>query len=72
MQKVLSERSTQWLYFFIGMAVLLNFSGLFVPVMGPDGALYASIAKNMAQHNNFTDLFVQGQDWLDKPHPSYK
>lgn len=68
MQKVLSERSTQWLYFFIGMAVLLNFSGLFVPVMGPDGALYASIAKNMAQHNNFTDLFVQGQDWLDKPH----
>lgn len=68
MQKVLAERPAQWLYFFIGMAALLNCSGLFVPVMGPDGALYASIAKTMAQHNNFTDLFVQGQDWLDKPH----
>jgi 4-amino-4-deoxy-L-arabinose transferase-like glycosyltransferase len=68
MQKVLAERPTLWLYFFIIMAALLNCSGLFVPVMGPDGALYASIAKTMAQHNNFTDLFVQGQDWLDKPH----
>jgi hypothetical protein len=68
MQKVPAERPTLWLYFFIIMAVLINCSGLFVPVMGPDGALYASIAKTMAQHNNYTDLFVQGQDWLDKPH----
>jgi len=68
MQKELSDQFNKWLYLFIGFAVLLNFTGLFVPVMGPDGALYASIAKNMAQHNNFADLFVQGRDWLDKPH----
>jgi len=63
-----SDQLTKWLYLFIGFAVFLNFTGLFVPVMGPDGALYASIAKNMAQHHNFSDLFVQGKDWLDKPH----
>jgi len=68
MQKELADQSAKWLYLFIGLAALLNFSGLFVPVMGPDGALYASIAKNMVLNHNYTDLFVQGQDWLDKPH----
>jgi 4-amino-4-deoxy-L-arabinose transferase-like glycosyltransferase len=64
----LSAAQQKWLYFFISIAVLINFTGLFVPIMGPDGALYASVAKTMAQHNNFTDLFAQGKDWLDKPH----
>jgi 4-amino-4-deoxy-L-arabinose transferase-like glycosyltransferase len=64
----LSAAQHKWLYFFISIAVLINFTGLFVPIMGPDGALYASVAKTMAQHNNFTDLFAQGKDWLDKPH----
>ncbi|HEY9534598.1 MAG TPA: glycosyltransferase family 39 protein [Mucilaginibacter sp.] len=59
---------TKWLYLFIGMAVLVNFSGLFVPIIGPDGTLYASIAKTMTQSNNFVDLYAYGQDWLDKPH----
>lgn len=68
MQEELSDQSTKWLYLFIGLAVLLNFSGLFVTVMGPDGALYASIARYMAQHDNFVDLYSQGKDWLDKPH----
>jgi 4-amino-4-deoxy-L-arabinose transferase-like glycosyltransferase len=58
----------KWLYLFIGIAVLVNFSGLFVPITGPDGTLYASIAKTMAQRNNFVDLFAYGKDWLDKPH----
>jgi 4-amino-4-deoxy-L-arabinose transferase-like glycosyltransferase len=58
----------KWLYLFIGIAVLVNFSGLFVPIIGPDGTLYASIAKTMAQRNNFVDLFAYGKDWLDKPH----
>ena len=58
----------KWLYAFIGLAVLVNFSGLWVAIIGPDGALYASIAKTMAQSNNFSDLYVEGKDWLDKPH----
>jgi 4-amino-4-deoxy-L-arabinose transferase-like glycosyltransferase len=62
------EVSSKWLYFFIAIAVLVNFSGIFVTIMGPDGALYASIAKTMVLNNNYRDLFVNGQDWLDKPH----
>ena len=68
MQNALSDQKTKWLYLFIGLAALLNFSGLFVTIIGPDGALYASIAKHMVQHNNYSDLFVEGKDWLDKPH----
>jgi 4-amino-4-deoxy-L-arabinose transferase-like glycosyltransferase len=56
------------LQFFILMAVLVNLSGLFVTIIGPDGALYASIAKTMVMKNNFAELFVDGRDWLDKPH----
>lgn len=58
----------KWLYLLIGVAVLVNFSGLFVPVIGPDGTLYACIAKTMAQRNDFVNLYAYGQDWLDKPH----
>lgn len=36
--------------------------------MAPDAALYASIAKTMAQSNNYIELFVENTDWLDKPH----
>ncbi|MGF7080034.1 ArnT family glycosyltransferase [Mucilaginibacter sp. UYCu711] len=60
--------AAKWLYLFIGIAVLVNFSGIFVPITGPDGTLYASIAKTMAQRNNFVELFAYGKDWLDKPH----
>jgi len=59
---------TKWLYLFIGMAVAINFSGLFVPITGPDGTLYAAIAKTMVQRNNYAELFAYGKDWLDKPH----
>ena len=68
MQILVSKQGTKWLYLFIGLAILLNFSGLFVTIMGPDAALYASIAKTMAHQNNFSDIYVQGKDWLDKPH----
>ena len=68
MHNELADQKTKWLYLFLGLAALLNFSGLFVTIMGPDAALYASIAKNMVQHDNFSELFVQGKDWLDKPH----
>ncbi|MDB5021112.1 MAG: hypothetical protein JWQ28_2239 [Pedobacter sp.] len=63
-----TDVSNKWLYAFIAIAVAVNFSGLFVTIMEPDGALYASIAKTMVLKNNYSDLFVNGQDWLDKPH----
>lgn len=65
---MLSEQKTNWLYLFIAVGVCVNFSGIFVTIVGPDGALYASIAKTMALNNNFAELFVDGKDWLDKPH----
>ncbi|HET6993917.1 MAG TPA: glycosyltransferase family 39 protein, partial [Chitinophagaceae bacterium] len=58
----------KWLYFFIGLAVLANFSGLFVPLMDPDAGVYASVSKNMLVRDNYWELYFQGNDWLDKPH----
>lgn len=52
----------------IGLCVLLNLSGLFITILGPDGTLYATIAKTMVQRNNYIELFARGADWLDKPH----
>jgi len=68
MDKQTPAIETKWLYLLIGIAVLVNFSALFVPVIGPDGTLYASIAKTMAQSGDFVNLYAYGQDWLDKPH----
>lgn len=59
---------TKWLYLFIGLAVIINFTGLFTTIMGPDANLYANIAKTMVFRNNYADLFAWGTDWLDKPH----
>src|ERR1700761_7924755 len=60
--------NTKWLYIFIAMAVLVNFSGLFVLIIGPDGTLYATIAKTMVLKHDYVNLYAQGADWLDKPH----
>ena len=57
-----------WLYLFIVFAVFVNFTGLFIPIIGPDGTLYALIAKTMVLRNDYVDLFAHGKDWLDKPH----
>lgn len=37
-------------------------------IIGPDGTLYASVAKTMVLKNNYLELFGNGTDWLDKPH----
>ncbi|HLG39310.1 MAG TPA: glycosyltransferase family 39 protein [Chitinophagaceae bacterium] len=58
----------KWIHFLIGLAVLVNFSGLFVPLMDPDAGVYASLSKNMVLRNNYLELYFQGNDWLDKPH----
>ncbi|MCO5935828.1 glycosyltransferase family 39 protein [Mucilaginibacter sp. RB4R14] len=58
----------KWLYTFIGLAVLLNFTGLFIPILAPDGTLYAVIAKTMVQRNDYVNIIVNHTGWLDKPH----
>ena len=56
------------LYILIILAILLNLSGLFDTILGPDGNLYASIAKNMVLRSDYLQLFGDGREWLDKPH----
>lgn len=63
-----SVSSTKLLYLLIMLAALVNCSGLFVTILGPDGALYASIAKNMVLRSDWIQLFGEGREWLDKPH----
>ncbi|HWB94764.1 MAG TPA: glycosyltransferase family 39 protein [Puia sp.] len=49
-------------------AILVNAGGLLIPILEPDGSLYATIAKTIARTGDFVNLFVDGKDWLDKPH----
>lgn len=60
--------SYRWLQILIALAVFANLSPLFITVLGPDGALYASISKTMALSNDYVNLVAEGRDWLDKPH----
>ncbi|HVI46333.1 MAG TPA: glycosyltransferase family 39 protein [Chitinophaga sp.] len=50
------------------LVILLQFSALQVPILEPDGALYAGIAKTMVQRHDFLNLYADSHDWLDKPH----
>jgi 4-amino-4-deoxy-L-arabinose transferase-like glycosyltransferase len=50
------------------LVIAVNFSGLFLVIIGPDGTLYAAIAKTMVKTDNYLELFGNGTDWLDKPH----
>jgi 4-amino-4-deoxy-L-arabinose transferase-like glycosyltransferase len=68
MDEQIPAKQLTWLYVFIAAAVAVNFSGLFVTIMGPDAALYATIAKTMVQRHDYLNLIVNGKDWLDKPH----
>ncbi len=52
----------------IVIGILVNASGLFLPILEPDGALYATISKTMALSGDYVNLMVEGNDWLDKPH----
>jgi 4-amino-4-deoxy-L-arabinose transferase-like glycosyltransferase len=63
-----TANNPKWLYLFIAMAVLVNFSGLFTIIIGPDGTLYATIAKTMVLRHDYVNLYARGADWLDKPH----
>ncbi|WP_245901389.1 ArnT family glycosyltransferase [Chitinophaga ginsengisoli] len=65
LSSVSEKKVSLWM---IGLLIFVHISGLPVTIMEPDGALYAGIAKHMVQHHDYLNLFVDGQDWLDKPH----
>jgi 4-amino-4-deoxy-L-arabinose transferase-like glycosyltransferase len=47
---------------------ILNLTGLFNEILEPDGTLYAGLAKEIANSGNWLNLWINGADWLDKPH----
>jgi 4-amino-4-deoxy-L-arabinose transferase-like glycosyltransferase len=55
-------------YPLLATGILLNALGLLFPILEPDGALYATLAKTIAQSNDFINLRLDNIDWLDKPH----
>jgi 4-amino-4-deoxy-L-arabinose transferase-like glycosyltransferase len=58
----------KWFYLLAVAGILVNATGLLLPIIEPDGALYATISRNMSQSGDYINLRVQGVDWLDKPH----
>jgi len=58
----------KWFTWLLIPAILVNAGGLLIPILEPDGALYATIAKTIARSGDFMNLRVEGKDWLDKPH----
>lgn len=58
----------KWFAVLLILGVSVNIAGLFVMILEPDGALYATIAKTIVQTGDFINLKVEGKDWLDKPH----
>jgi 4-amino-4-deoxy-L-arabinose transferase-like glycosyltransferase len=79
MNNMISDRSKElhnnfsrpvdaWFTWLIIIGIVVNASGLLLPILEPDGALYATLAKNMVLRGDYINLFVDGKDWLDKPH----
>ncbi|HEY4285487.1 MAG TPA: glycosyltransferase family 39 protein [Puia sp.] len=58
----------KWFTWLLVPAILVNAGGLLIPILEPDGSLYATIAKTIARSGDFINLHVEGKDWLDKPH----
>jgi 4-amino-4-deoxy-L-arabinose transferase-like glycosyltransferase len=58
----------KWFTWLLVPAILVNAGGLLIPILEPDGSLYATIAKTIARSGDFVNLRVEGKDWLDKPH----
>jgi len=61
-------KGAAYAYVLLGLAGLVNLSGLFNTIQEPDAALYAGIARRVAESGDWVDLMSRGKDWLDKPH----
>ncbi|MGL6021817.1 MAG: ArnT family glycosyltransferase [Chitinophagaceae bacterium] len=58
-----------WFKGLIILSIIPNMLGLFPTLMDQDdNTLYANIAKTIVDKNDWINLYVNGKDWLDKPH----
>lgn len=58
----------RWFPWLLAAALAANLSGLWLPLPDDDPALYAAIARAMAESGDFVRLTHAGVEWLDKPH----
>lgn len=58
----------RWFYSLLAIGIVVNAAAAFITILEPDGALYASIARTIAETGDYINLKVEGHDWLDKPH----
>lgn len=63
-----SIRKHPLLYLLLLLSVILNFTGITTPLFTGDQSTYALLSKSMVVKNNFWELYLYGEDWLDKPH----
>jgi len=59
---------TKTFLFFLFALLAVNMTGLFDEIFTGDSALYALISKTMVTSHNYWGMYVNGKDWLDKPH----
>jgi len=64
-------KDTTLYQFLIVLLALASIPALFGGVMEPDGALYASMSKNIILFQDWLNLYGRGGDWLDKPHLTF-
>ena len=59
-------RPAKWL---VLLTLLVNAAAMLSPVInGGDSITYAALSQHIAVSGNWSDLILDGQDWLDKPH----
>ena len=68
MGQALEAWINRWWRPLLALGVGLHVSALFGALTEPDSALYATVAKHMAQTGDLINLVAYRQDWLDKPH----
>src|SRR5688572_14712560 len=55
-----------WLVAFIGVGLLYMF-GLTIPLVGPDEARYAQVAREMFERGDWITPTLGGYNWFEKP-----
>jgi 4-amino-4-deoxy-L-arabinose transferase-like glycosyltransferase len=58
----------QYGYLIFIFSLFVYAMGIPVTLMEPDAAVYADVAMEMVKRNNYLEIYLRGQDWLDKPH----
>src|SRR5438477_10866216 len=60
-------RSAIFLTVFAALVLFVYFSGLTVPLMGPDEPRYAEVAREMWQTGDWLTPMLGGHPWFEKP-----